>query len=557
MPVIYFRLKLFYNYINAENISAMGILSKIMGYRTRRLDQEVRKMDAPLTGRENLMKEGTSLVTRTDEKGTITYANSNFAQISESEVDHLLGKPHSIIRNPDMPRSAFHDMWMTIQRGKPWRGFVKNRAISGNHYWVDANVAPRYENNKLVGFISVRRKPDRKSVEAAEKLYKNIREKKSGFPYSDKPAFSLKAKMISIGLVNFLFMIVLSLLPVFHIPFAIALPIAVASGVVTFLLLMQYLNGILGPIKRLTEIALRMASGDLRDPLRHDRNDEIGELEKALLAMLINTAGVIDEVKATTDSVTTSSVNLREFSENLATGATETSAQSETIAASADEMNQTVQSLSSAAEELSITISEVAKKAGHASSIAKEASNAAQQTNDLANELNRNATEVGKVIESIASIAAQTNLLALNASIEAAGAGNAGRGFAVVANEVKELAGQSSRASEAVKDLIGNIQKSVANTVESIRSVMENFSQVSDISGSIAAAVEEQSITAKEIASSVGQTSHAVNEVTKNINGISTTARETAQNTGEMSSLAKTLDRANERLSQVINRFNI
>ena len=106
------------------------------------------------------MNAGTTLITKTDLNGRITYANDRFARISESAVHDLPGKAHSLIRHPAMPRSAFDDLWQTIQAGNPWRGVVVNRALSGNHYRIDANVAPCRENGKFVGYISVRRKAD-------------------------------------------------------------------------------------------------------------------------------------------------------------------------------------------------------------------------------------------------------------------------------------------------------------------------------------------------------------------------------------------------------------
>ncbi len=146
--------------------------------RKKKLGYEKKRLEVPLTGIENKMEENTVLITRTDLNGRITYANQNFLEITEMAEEEVLGKPHSIIRNPEVPRSVYFDMWQTIQKGLPWHGVTKNRASSGNHYWVDANVAPRKENGRIVGYISVRRKPTTEQIQKWDKLFKNILEGK-------------------------------------------------------------------------------------------------------------------------------------------------------------------------------------------------------------------------------------------------------------------------------------------------------------------------------------------------------------------------------------------
>ncbi|HFU74177.1 MAG TPA: PAS domain S-box protein [Helicobacteraceae bacterium] len=96
------------------------------------------------------------ILSRTDQNGIITYANETFAQISGYQVKELLGKPHNIVRHPDMPRSTFKQMWETLQSGKPWKGYVKNRRKDGGYYWVNAKIEPLYEHGQLIGYKSMR-----------------------------------------------------------------------------------------------------------------------------------------------------------------------------------------------------------------------------------------------------------------------------------------------------------------------------------------------------------------------------------------------------------------
>jgi len=82
----------------------------------------------------------TIIVSQTDAKGDIVYANEDFCKISKYSKDELIGQPHSLVRHPDMPKAAFEDLWNTLKSGQTWRGVVKNRTKDGGYYWVFATV---------------------------------------------------------------------------------------------------------------------------------------------------------------------------------------------------------------------------------------------------------------------------------------------------------------------------------------------------------------------------------------------------------------------------------
>ena len=117
---------------------------------------------------------GTVLVSKTDTKGIITYANDAFVEISGYSREELVGKNHNIVRHPDMPPQAFEWLWDTLKSKRPWRGLVKNRCKSGDHYWVNATVAPVIEEGVINGYVSVRRPPTREQVASAEALYSGL-----------------------------------------------------------------------------------------------------------------------------------------------------------------------------------------------------------------------------------------------------------------------------------------------------------------------------------------------------------------------------------------------
>ncbi len=115
------------------------------------------------------------LVSETDEKGLIKYANEDFCSFAEYGVDELEGKPHNIVRHPDMPKAAFKDLWETVKRGDIWRGFVKNKTKNGNFYWVYATVFPYTNSDGEHGYLSVRKMATKQETQKYDKLYDAMR----------------------------------------------------------------------------------------------------------------------------------------------------------------------------------------------------------------------------------------------------------------------------------------------------------------------------------------------------------------------------------------------
>ena len=150
------------------------------------------KINLPVTQHEIEYSESDVFVTKTDLKGTITYANESFMKVSGFSYAELIGKNHNLLRHPDMPEWAFADLWKTIKSGHAWRGIVKNRAKNGDHYWVLATVSPIIENDNIVGYMSLRNKPSRAEIAHAEAQY--IQAKKT----SSNASLSLKFKNLSL-----------------------------------------------------------------------------------------------------------------------------------------------------------------------------------------------------------------------------------------------------------------------------------------------------------------------------------------------------------------------
>ena len=117
--------------------------------------------------------EGRLIVSRTDLEGILTHANDAFVELSGWERDDLIGKPHHILRHPDMPKAAFKDLWDTVEAGKKWHGYVKNLRKDGSYYWVYATAVPNIRQGKIAGYTSVRRKPSRTRIEALIPVYRD------------------------------------------------------------------------------------------------------------------------------------------------------------------------------------------------------------------------------------------------------------------------------------------------------------------------------------------------------------------------------------------------
>lgn len=128
-----------------------------------------------IIGDELILDDKSFLVSQTDERGIIKFANDEFCEYAEYSLEELVGQPHSMVRHTDMPKAAFEDLWKTVQSGNRWRGFVKNRTKSGKHYWVFATVFPFTSSDGSKGYISCRRKASRKEVDKYTALYAEMK----------------------------------------------------------------------------------------------------------------------------------------------------------------------------------------------------------------------------------------------------------------------------------------------------------------------------------------------------------------------------------------------
>jgi len=302
-------------------------------------------------------------------------------------------------------------------------------------------------------------------------------------------------------------------------------------------------NKILAELARAVDVADAVAHGNLRVDASTLRQDEVGDLMRALRTM----------TRQLNESITTvrdSSESIRYSSAEIATGNQDLSARTELTASN-------LQRASSSTEQLTGTVHQSAESAQQANQLAANAAAVAArggvvvaQVVSTMQEINTSARRISDIIGVIDGIAFQTNILALNAAVEAARAGEQGRGFAVVASEVRSLAGRSAEAAKEIKNLIGvsvskveSGSRMVATAGETMTEIVSSVQRVSDMIGEIAAAASEQSTGIAGVNTAVSQ----LDEMTQ----------QNAALVEESAAAAESLREQAERLAQVVSIFQL
>ncbi len=297
------------------------------------------------------------------------------------------------------------------------------------------------------------------------------------------------------------------------------------------------------------------AQGDLTKEVTVSGQDAIGQLGEGLNKFLQDLKGKLSDLGSNVQTLASSSEELTSVGQQMSSTIQETATQASLVATATDQVTKNVEAVAAGAEEMNVSIKEIAQNSSEAARVASEAVKVAETTNDTVSKLGQSSAEIGQVIKVINSIAEQTNLLALNATIEAARAGEAGKGFAVVANEVKELAKETSKATEEISNKIQAIQSDTQGAVEAIGDITMVINQISDISTTIAGAVEEQTATTSEIGRTIAEAAQGTIEISQNITGVSQAAQNTTGDANDTLGAAKEVARMASEQNSLINYF--
>ena len=506
-----------------------------------------------ITNNEVTFPSTEQLVSITDLQGVIQYANEDFCRVAGYPADELIGQHHNIVRHPDMPKAAFADLWQKLKRGDSWRGMVKNRCKNGDYYWVDAYVTPLYENDKIVGYQSVRTLPSQKDKVAAQTLYDALNQDKNNVEFSTN--ISVKRALAA----------VICVMSCAYLAYAFSLVAALTMLITLAAIIAIFSDEFILLPSKISETKLKF---DSPSRLIFSGKGIFGLLNYPNLLQQAKVRTILGRGHDSGKELLVLADDLKTNSSKTLEGLFEENSQLSQLATAINEMTATIEEVSKNTsgahdkvvliqDECSNTITSIETSQHKIIKLSSEVEKAATSANSLVEDANK----ISTIMSEIEGIADQTNLLALNAAIEAARAGEQGRGFAVVADEVRTLASRTQSATEQIRGSVVELQNTLQEwshvmlasrddaekcvddsrlSKESMEHIKTMMDDITDVTAQIATASEEQSAVANEINQNVHHIDNISKDNVNNAEQVSTGGQNVTEKAQEIEKLSST-----------------
>lgn len=500
------------------------------------------------------------IISVTDSHGVLTDVNETFLQISGFTREELIGQPHNIVRHPDMPPEVFALMWKELKAGHPFLGMIKNRCKDGSFYWVSAFVVPIFVNNEIVGYESVRTRPDPGMVKRAEKYYALLRSKKKFKIRSFTDAFD-------------------------HLSFGLAL--ASAVGVVAYPT--WYTALCAGCLGFLAFSRQQLRNKALLTELSADTKAQNDDLTMKIYTSDVSAQSrarictiwkdkyvdtILTRVKEASEMLSRSS---RQNLDDAAQNNEDARARSDKTRLTVMKMGQVADDISAMMNELSAGIDRTMADANKAQSDAESGCEASDRTLNIINSLDESASKVASAVDELAeevnkvtetiefidSVSSQTNLLALNASIEAARAGTFGKGFAVVADEVRALSQRTHESAEGIHRQLEEFSKNTSvareKSLKSRDDVVAGVEQVRkshEVLSSVHESINAIKNTSEGMMNIVKEKAKTAEDVNTEVRALISLSEDNVQMSDRTHEEMKKLSEKAEDLKEMVERFN-
>jgi len=284
---------------------------------------------------------------------------------------------------------------------------------------------------------------------------------------------------------------------------------------------------------------------------------ELDEVASLVNAFILRIRDLVAKVKVRGEEVAEEAQSLSLVSEQLASSAVEAQAQAEEVNHAVGATSESISSVATAMEEMTATVEEISQHTARANEVAQEASTEAARAQEVIRNLTEASNRISEVSKIIGSIAEQTKLLALNATIEAARAGEAGKGFAVVANEVKELAKQTTKATEEITQKLNAIQQESQMAMKAVNEITEIITHINEGASSIASAIEEHTAIMAEVSQKIAEQSASGDEVREKMATIKYITEEASEILSTFYQDTAQLKEAATRLEELVAKFKV